>query len=308
MGGADTGVGLVDASLVATLWRLRATEEGTSVATAVLLREVDATYGIDTEVAYGTLVAAVQPDLTWIRLYTPTGNFGSRSDPPASPRYTEVRLSLIGEVVAADPDPSVLPIGLINGNAHRRGERPPFDPYRVLDAIEAVVRDPDLGDAEIVSIVGDPSFPARCVVSGDVEALHRGEPVTFRLGARIQIEPDGVVVLSGLPPSESPNEVVSTIIQFAQALSRPDGVRPPRLPVRDIDMRSEDEIAVHVAAGSTTDELVEKLRTTWGVGTYFRALLPAPTATLIRRHTEGDPEATIDALERLRALISANRP
>jgi DNA gyrase/topoisomerase IV, subunit A len=52
------------------------------------------------------------------------GNFGSRGDdPPASPRYNEVRLSPVGQVALAAERGEIgpVPIGMINGNTHREG-------------------------------------------------------------------------------------------------------------------------------------------------------------------------------------------
>jgi hypothetical protein len=99
---------------------------------------------------------------------------GSRgNDPPASPYYTEVRLSPAGQIALAAERGQIapVPIGLINGNTHRQGTRPPFRPAAVIGTLRQVLAWPRLPARQITAIMGPPDFITGCTVTGDLAAL-----------------------------------------------------------------------------------------------------------------------------------------
>ncbi|MDX2101178.1 MAG: DNA gyrase subunit A [Alphaproteobacteria bacterium] len=119
------------------------------------------------------------------------GNFGSMDgDPPAAQRYTEARLAKVAEALLADLDketvdfrpnydekeqePTVLPAGfpnlLVNGAGgiavgmatniptHNLGE--------VIDALLAMIADPDVSDERLMEMIPGPDFPTGGVILG----------------------------------------------------------------------------------------------------------------------------------------------
>ncbi|HEX4060149.1 MAG TPA: DNA gyrase subunit A [Streptosporangiaceae bacterium] len=108
------------------------------------------------------LIDLAQPWKLPVPLVERRGNFGSRgNDPPASPRYTEARLSPAGQVALAAERGEIapVPIGMINGNTHREGVRPPFRPAALMDAIRQVLLRPGCPRR------GSPASPARLISS-----------------------------------------------------------------------------------------------------------------------------------------------
>jgi RNA polymerase sigma-70 factor (sigma-E family) len=92
------------------------------------------------------------------------------NDPPASPYYTGARLSRAGQIALAAERGEIapVPIGLINGNTHRQGTRPPFRPAAVIDAIRQVLAQPRLPAQQITALMGPPDFITGCVVTGSL--------------------------------------------------------------------------------------------------------------------------------------------
>ncbi len=139
---------------------------------------------------YEFLVDLAQPWKTPVPLVDGRGNFGSQgNDPPASPRYTEARLSAAGQLVLAAERGEIapVPIGLINGNTYRQGTRPPYRPQGIIDAIRRVLHKPRTAGHDIVDIVGPPDFITGCAVSGDLAGLAAGRRTEIRLEARVRI-------------------------------------------------------------------------------------------------------------------------
>jgi hypothetical protein len=306
-----TGIGLVDRTIIDTLQRLGANSDGRPVRGAALLADLD-TQGIPPSFAYEHISLSTQSDLCWIRLYRPRGNLGSRGFPPASPRYVEISLSEVGELLATDDPASRLPVGFINGNIHVEGTRPAFQPTRVLDAIVLAASSPRVSDAELVDIVGPPAFPAGCSVEGDFDALHAGEEVTLTLTARLVPDPTGTeLLMTGMPPVVNPDDVIRSLAQRgAPPPTRPPGSRAfieTRIPLRDINDRSRpgEELYVLIpTSGTELEELRSQVLEVWGVSTAVRAHLPASTPVILRHHAQGEPNDVIRAAQRLRELIA----
>jgi len=309
-----TGIGLLDRTIIAALQRLNAGADGRPVRASVLLADLDG-QGIPPGLAYEHLSTSVQRDLCWIHPYRPRGNFGTRTDPPASPRYVEVSLSDVGELLVADDHVARLPLGFINGNVHAEGTRPAFDPSQVLDAIVLAASSPTVPDAQLIEVVGPPAFPMGCSVAGDFDALHAGEEVTLTLTARLEPDPTGTQLhMTGVPPGVEPYEVVQALM----ARIAPPPPRPPesraftetRIPLRDLRDMSQRDVELFVLtpeSGTGLAELRERVLEVWGVTTSVRAKLPASTPAIVRHHAQGDPSEVIRAARALRELIARDR-
>ena len=143
-----TGLGLLDVAILDACAAVGATHDRPFVKTRLVLDEVDARTGIGLRIASEPLYDLARPWVVHHRLLDVNGNVGSPDFGPADPRYTECRLTALGaEALAAERgDRSPLPIGLVTGDVHAGGRRPPFDPGRVADA---VARANELTDDEI---------------------------------------------------------------------------------------------------------------------------------------------------------------
>ncbi|HNT34876.1 MAG TPA: DNA gyrase subunit A, partial [bacterium] len=119
------------------------------------------------------------------------GNFGSvDGDPPAAMRYTEARLSRVGEAMLTDIDketvdfipnfdesemeptvlPSVIPNLLVNGSAGiavgMATNIPPHNLVEVVDAVLAQIDNPDITTRELMALLPGPDFPTGATICG----------------------------------------------------------------------------------------------------------------------------------------------
>ncbi len=119
------------------------------------------------------------------------GNFGSvDGDLAAAYRYTEARMSRIGEELLRDIDsetvdmtpnfddrlkePSILPAGmphlLVNGSSGiavgMATNIPPHNLREVVEACCRIIENPDLSDEELYEIIKGPDFPTGGIISG----------------------------------------------------------------------------------------------------------------------------------------------
>jgi hypothetical protein len=305
-----TGVGQLDRTIIDTLHRLGANPDGRPIRAAGLLTDLDG-QGIPPRYAYEHLCLSTQRSLCWVRPYRPTGNAGSRTDPPAGPRYVDMSLSEVGELLATETQVAALPVGFVNGNMHVDGLRPAFEPARVLDAVALAATKPQVSDTELVDAVGPPSFPVGCTVEGDVDGLHAGEEVTLTLAARLDPDPTGnALLMTGVPPVVNPLEVLASLADRATPHPRHPGapaLDQTLLPLGDVNdgsMHDEELYVLTPRRGTTIEELGSKVIQVWGVTTPVRAQLPAPTAAIIRHHAQGEPSDVARATRRLRELTA----
>jgi DNA gyrase subunit A len=144
----------------------------------------------DTSV-YDTLVRMAQHWVMRDPLIEPQGNFGSiDGDPPAAYRYTECRLTAVAEALLEDIDcdtvdfgpnykesttePLVLPCGLphllMNGSTGiavgMTTNIPPHNLGELINAVLAVIDDPNISIDKIISIMPGPDFPTGGCIQG----------------------------------------------------------------------------------------------------------------------------------------------
>ncbi|MDR2377720.1 MAG: DNA gyrase subunit A [Puniceicoccales bacterium] len=140
---------------------------------------------------YDTLVRLAQSWVMRYPLILPQGNFGSiDGDPPAAYRYTECKLSKLSEELLQDIDegtvdfqpnykestvepsvlPSALPHLLMNGSTGiavgMTTNIPPHNLGELVDAMVALIDQPDLSLDRIVEMIQGPDFPTCGVVVG----------------------------------------------------------------------------------------------------------------------------------------------
>jgi DNA gyrase subunit A len=140
---------------------------------------------------YDTIVRMAQDFSLRHTLVDGQGNFGSvDGDPPAAMRYTEIRMARIAAEMLADLDketvafapnydetlqepvvlPARLPNLLVNGSAGiavgMATNIPPHNLGEIIDAVVAVVQNPDITIAELMELVPGPDFPTAGFIHG----------------------------------------------------------------------------------------------------------------------------------------------
>ena len=140
---------------------------------------------------YDTLVRMAQDFSLRYPLVDGQGNFGSvDGDSPAAMRYTEARLASIAEEILRDLEkdtvnfvpnfddtlkepalmPTVLPNLLVNGSSGiavgMATNIPPHNLREVVDALVALIKDPELKIEKLMKYVKGPDFPTAGIING----------------------------------------------------------------------------------------------------------------------------------------------
>lgn len=140
---------------------------------------------------YDALVRMAQDFSMSLPLLDGQGNFGSMDgDNPAAMRYTEVRMAPPAQYMLADIDkdtvdfqdnydgkqqePTVLPARFPNMLVNGAGgiavgmatNIPPHNLGEVIDACQALIRDPDLSSEQLIEYVPAPDFPTGALILG----------------------------------------------------------------------------------------------------------------------------------------------
>jgi DNA gyrase subunit A len=142
------------------------------------------------------------------------GNFGSvDGDPPAAQRYTEARLSAVGEYMLQDIDketvnmnptyddtsvqpevlPSAIPNFLVNGASGiavgMATNAAPHNLSEIVDGLIAMIDDPEITLDKIMKYVQGPDFPTGAIIGRDGirQAFETGRG-TIRVRAKMRVE------------------------------------------------------------------------------------------------------------------------
>lgn len=279
-----TGLSLLDVAVLEACERVGAVSRRPFRKSALVLGDVLAHTGVGQRIAYGPLCDLARRWVVHLPLIEFHGNVGSPDGfEAANPRYTECRLTPLGEAALAAErgEVGVLPIGLINGNLHADGFDAPLDPRRAIEAIRAVHEAGGVSDVEIARIVGGPVFRCGCDVEGDLAAWASGEPTELTLSARIAIEGEHRLVVSNLPPD-------STVGEVAQAIAGRVGAG---LPVRDVaadPKRDATRLVVTLRDGADAGSAREVLAGLWGVRRTVVAGNGTSLADAVRAAAGGD--------------------
>ena len=183
---------------------------------------------------YDTIVRMAQNFSLRYPLVDGQGNFGSiDGDPPAAMRYTEIRMTRLAHQMLEDLDketvdfnanydesltePSVLPSKfpnlLVNGSSGiavgMTTNIPPHNLTEVIEAIKAIIDNPDLTIQEIMKLVPGPDLPTAGIIYGTkgiYDAYNTGKGI-FRMRARIAVEKDKRTQKKSIIVTELPYQV-----------------------------------------------------------------------------------------------------
>lgn len=254
---------------------------------------------------YGALVRMAQPWAMRYPLVIGQGNFGSMDgDGAAAMRYTEAKMSLIGEAMMQDieketvdmnrnydnsrDEPSVLPTRipsfLVNGATgiavgmatnvptHNLGE--------VIDGCVAYIDNPEIDVDGLMQHIKGPDFPTGAYILGNAgirSAYDTGRGrVIIRAKAEIEtgVQHDKIVIRA-VPYGTNTADLVKSIAQLSKE-NRVEGITN----VNDESDREGMRIVVDVKRGQNANVVLNKLYKMTGLQTSFAvnciALVPIP--------------------------------
>lgn len=226
---------------------------------------------------YDALVRLAQDFSLRYPVVAPQGNFGSvDGDPPAAMRYTEAKMSRIGEAMLTDigkdtvdfgpnyddslSEPTVLPASfpfmLANGSSGiavgMATNMPPHNLKEICDAIDALIKNPDITiDELMLNYIKGPDFPTGGIICGlkgirDAFSTGRGK-VIIRSQYEIENQVHGhdQIVFTEIPYQVNKAELVKKIDQY-----RKDNAIPNIASVRDESDRNGIRIVVILKQGA----------------------------------------------------------
>ncbi|MDD4572836.1 MAG: DNA topoisomerase (ATP-hydrolyzing) subunit A [Sphaerochaeta sp.] len=234
---------------------------------------------------YDALVRLAQDFSLRYPVVTPQGNFGSiDGDPAAAMRYTEVKMSRIGEEMLVDiqketvdfgpnydeslEEPTVLPGSfpflLANGSSGiavgMATNMAPHNLQEICDAICAVIDNADITIDELMEHIKGPDFPSGaiiCGIQGIKDAFTTGKgKIVQRSCYEIESFDNGRdhLVFSEIPYQVNKSDLVKKIDDL-----RKDGAIPSISVVRDESDRNGIRIVVELKMGSEPMVVVNQL-------------------------------------------------
>jgi len=272
-------LGLVERSVLSTMDAHNIGPLGDFVNSAVVCDRINADTGLSPGHAWQGLLDMARPWAIPVPLIEFRGNYGSPDDLPADVRYTQVRLSLMGEFVASTRRAGVvLPIPLVEGDMFCGGRRPPFEARRVVGALRRLLADPQCADAVLAELLGEPVMPTGARVEVDLDLLMAGGRVEVEIAARFEPCEDRWIDVTRLPPGVGSEAAFASIKKNAQV---PEG----RLTLNGItDLSSGDETLIRLGVQEIAhrDVLMEILDRTWPLRISTDLELRAPAAEILR--------------------------
>ena len=235
---------------------------------------------------YDTIVRMAQEFAMRYPLVDGQGNFGSvDGDPPAAMRYTEIRMARLSHLMLEDLDretvdfianydesmeeptvlPAKMPALLVNGSSGiavgMATNIPPHNLTEVVNATIALIDNPDLSLAEIMTHVPGPDFPTAGFIYGTKgirDAYHTGRGI-IRLRARIQIEEDKKTHMETIVVNELPYQVnKARLIEKISYLMKNKQIEGIRF-VRDESDREGMRIAIALKRDQVSGVIINQL-------------------------------------------------
>ena len=246
---------------------------------------------------YDTMVRMAQEWNLRYPLVDGQGNFGSvDGDPPAAMRYTEARLAKISQEVLADiekdtvefgpnydesrEEPLVLPVKipnlLVNGSSGiavgMATNIPPHNLGEVVDALCALIDEPDIAVEALMKIVKGPDFPTAGFILGKdgIKDAYRTGRGSLTLQAKVEIEEDKRerqrIIVTELPYQVNKASLIETMASLVRD-KKIEGIRDLRDESDRDGMRIVIELSNNTVAQVVLNQLYKhtNLRTSFGV-------------------------------------------
>jgi len=251
---------------------------------------------------YDTIVRMAQNFSMGYPLVDGQGNFGSiDGDAPAAMRYTEIRQTKLAHELMADIDketvdfaanydnsleeplvlPSKVPNLLINGSSGiavgMATSIPPHNLGEVVDALIALVRNPNMTVADIMEYIPGPDFPTAgfiCGKSGIKSAYETGRGI-IKMRARALVEQQAKgkreqIVINQIPYQVNKAKLVEKIAQLARD-KKIEGIHA----VRDESDRDGMRIVVELKKEGIAQVILNHLYKHTSMGSSFGTILLA---------------------------------
>ncbi|MDA8140674.1 MAG: DNA gyrase subunit A [Desulfobacteraceae bacterium] len=234
---------------------------------------------------YDTIVRMAQNFSMRYTLVDGQGNFGSiDGDSPAAMRYTEVRMTRLAHELMEDLDketvdfipnydeslsePSVLPAKvpalIINGSAGiavgMATNIPPHNLAEVVDAVCALIDQPDISWEGLMQYIPGPDFPTAGIIYGTTgirDAYSTGRGI-IRMRARVLVEKDKAeretIVVSEIPYQVNKAKLVEKIAELMK-----EKVLEGLSYVRDESDRHGMRIAMGLKKGTVAGVIINQL-------------------------------------------------
>ena len=235
---------------------------------------------------YDTIVRMAQDFSMRYPLVDGQGNFGSvDGDPPAAMRYTEIRMMKLSHQMLQDLDketvdfipnydeslsepsvlPTVVPSLLANGSSGiavgMATNIPPHNLSEIVDAINAIIDDPNISIEALLEKIPGPDFPTAGIIYGTKgirDAYHTGRGI-IRIRARANIEKDKrtgseTIVITEIPFQVNKARLIEKIANLMKSKNL-EGVKF----IRDESDRDGMRIALGLKKGQVAGVVVNKL-------------------------------------------------
>ena len=235
---------------------------------------------------YDTLVRMAQPFSMRYMLIDGQGNFGSvDGDAPAAMRYTEVRMSRIAHELLADIDketvdftpnydesesePAVLPTRvpnlLINGQTGiavgMATNIPPHNFTEVVNALIALLENPQLTLADLMQHIPGPDFPTAGIINGaqEIATAYRTGRGRLSIRARCNVEEiDGkgrqAIIVTELPYQVNKARLLERIADLVRA-KEIDGISE----LRDESDKDGMRVVIELKRGEVAEIVLNNL-------------------------------------------------
>ena len=234
---------------------------------------------------YDTMVRMAQPFSMRYMLIDGQGNFGSvDGDAPAAMRYTEVRMSRIAHELLADIDketvdftpnydesesePAVLPTRvpnlLINGQTGiavgMATNIPPHNLTEVIDALIALLADPQLTLAALMQYIPGPDFPTAGIINGaqEIATAYRTGRGRLSIRARTTVEEFGsgrqAIIVTELPYQVNKARLLERIADLVRA-KQIDGISE----LRDESDKDGMRVVIELKRGEVAEIVLNNL-------------------------------------------------
>ncbi|HJM68458.1 MAG TPA: DNA gyrase subunit A [Candidatus Babeliales bacterium] len=236
------------------------------------------------QAVYNTMVGMVQEFSKRYPLLDGQGNWGSiDGDNPAAMRYTEIRMQKITAQILADLDketvpfipnfddstvepvilPSRLPNLLVNGTSGiavgMATSMPPHNLGEVIDACLALLKNPELTEEELFSLVPAPDFPTGGIIcgrAGIVKAYKTGRGNLILRGvAEVEEDKKGSrIIVSELPYLVNKSDLVIKIADLVK-----DKVIDGISNIRDESNKKGIRLVIDVKKGEIPEVILNQL-------------------------------------------------
>ena len=234
---------------------------------------------------YDAMVRLAQPFSTRMPLVDGHGNFGSvDGDPPAAMRYTEARMQKLALELMRDIEkntvdfypnfdetrmqPSVMPARfpnlLVNGSngiaVGMATNVPPHNLGEVIDAVIAMIDNPEITVDELMNYIPGPDFPTGGIIMGDAGIRHayftgRGKIV---VRARTEIEPmkndKSHIIVTEIPYMVNKARLVEKIAELVHE-KKVDGISD----LRDESSRGNMRIVIELKRDVNANVVLNRL-------------------------------------------------